>query len=386
MIKAFQEGRDVYATIASIAFNVPYEQCLEFHPETHEYQPEGKARRGEAKIILLGITYGRSIPSIAEQLYGKNKEMTDEEKTKKAQKVFDSVMNAFPGLRNLMIYSQDFARQHGYVETILGRRRHLPDMQLNEFEFRAMEGYVNPDVDPLDPSTLVNRDEIPEHVVKSLSEEFHKFKYFGQIARRTKELYEEDHIKVINNRPKINDATRQCLNSRIQGSAADQTKMAILLIENDSEWKRIGGRILIPVHDEIIAEVPIQNYEKGAEILSNLMCKAAEFLPFPSKCDVEISYRWYGLSYPCPYPKPKSLENNTPNEIKWIQYHLIELEYELPVYPDENGDKPIGDAAKGVNGIVSDEYQSAIQDYIEGNRIRPDSFIDHIDAKVNTGV
>lgn len=54
MIKAFQDGRDIYATIASLAFNLPYENCLEFHPETKEYQPEGKARRGEAKTIVLG--------------------------------------------------------------------------------------------------------------------------------------------------------------------------------------------------------------------------------------------------------------------------------------------------------------------------------------------
>jgi hypothetical protein len=54
MIKAFSEGKDIYATISSIAFNVPYEECLEFHPETHEYQKDGKARRGEAKTIVLG--------------------------------------------------------------------------------------------------------------------------------------------------------------------------------------------------------------------------------------------------------------------------------------------------------------------------------------------
>lgn len=54
MIKSFKENKDIYATIASIAFNVPYEQCLEFHPETHEYQPDGKARRSEAKTIVLG--------------------------------------------------------------------------------------------------------------------------------------------------------------------------------------------------------------------------------------------------------------------------------------------------------------------------------------------
>lgn len=54
MIEAFQHDRDIYATIASLAFNKTYEQCLEFHPETHEYQPDGKARRSEAKTILLG--------------------------------------------------------------------------------------------------------------------------------------------------------------------------------------------------------------------------------------------------------------------------------------------------------------------------------------------
>ena len=54
MIKAFSEGKDIYSTIASIAFNVPYEECLENHPITGEYQKEGKARRTQAKSIVLG--------------------------------------------------------------------------------------------------------------------------------------------------------------------------------------------------------------------------------------------------------------------------------------------------------------------------------------------
>lgn len=54
MFQAFMDGKDIYATIASVAYGVPYEACLEFHPETHEYQPEGKKRRGEAKFIVLG--------------------------------------------------------------------------------------------------------------------------------------------------------------------------------------------------------------------------------------------------------------------------------------------------------------------------------------------
>lgn len=383
MCEGFAHGKDAYALIASVSFNMPYEKCLEFHPDTHEYQPDGKARRSEAKSILLGVLYGRSIPSIADQLYGKRDDMTDEQKQKAAQKVFDAVMNAFPGLRNLMINTQNHASQYGYTETILGRRRHLPDMQLPEFEFKAMKGYVNPDVDPLDVNTLENRDEIPKHVIDDLKKEFSRYKYYGQIAKRTKQLYEEEHIRVINNRPKINDATRQCVNSVVQGSAADLTKMAILNLCNNKRWQEIGGRLLVPVHDELITEVPEQYAEEGAKILSDCMCGAASFMPFPITCDVETSYRWYGMEYPCPYPKPESLTDYNSDETKWIQYHLVEMEYKLPVYKDKNGEKPRGDAAKGVNGVESPEMKDAIEDYIKSRHISSEEFIDYIDKEVS---
>ena len=156
------------------------------------------------------------MPSIAEQLYGTRTDMTDERKTKEAQIVYDSVLNSFPNLRKLMVNAQGAARKYGYVETILGRRRHIPEMQLPEFEFLPMKGYVNPDVDPLDVSTLNNSEAIPKRIVDSIQQEFHNYKYFGQIAKRTKELYDQK-IKVVNNRPKINDGARQCVNSIIQG-------------------------------------------------------------------------------------------------------------------------------------------------------------------------
>lgn len=171
------------------------------------------------EIAEYTVLYGRSIPSIAEQLYGTRDDMTEDEKLKGAQKVYDAVMNSFSGLRELMYSSQEFARQYGYVETMLGRRRHIPDMQLPEFEFKAMPGYVNPDVNPLDISTLEDKSTIPDRIVRELQKEFAGYKYYGQIARRTKELYEQK-IRVINNRAKINDATRQCVNSRVQGQDA----------------------------------------------------------------------------------------------------------------------------------------------------------------------
>ena len=362
MQDAFKHDKDVYATIASVAFKVPYEQCLEFHPETHEYQPDGKKRRNEAKTILLGVTYGRSVPSIADQLYGKRDDMSQYEKIKAAQKVYDAVMNNFPGLRAAMLGAQDQARKFGYTETILGRRRHIPDMQLSEFEFKPMPGYVNPDIDPLDPSTLNQKEEIPKRITDALLNEFKGYKYFGQIVKRTKQLAEE-HIRVINNRAKINDASRMCLNSIIQGSAAEQTKMAILELENDPDWKRVGGRLLTPVHDELVAEVPMENWKEGGEILSRCMVDAASFLPFPSKCDVEYSLRWYGLEYPCPYKQPESLDTVDPDEIKWIQYMLFECEYSLPKHKEVFGEEFRGDIAKGVDGVYSDEIKSILNAY-----------------------
>lgn len=378
MIQSFKDNRDIYGSIASVAFNLPYEQCLEFHPETGEYQPDGKARRTEAKSIVLGICYGRSTITIAEQLYGGDDSLSDEEKQKKAQKVYDSVLTAFPNLRKAMLDAQAHAKKYGYVETILGRRRHIPDMTLKEFEFVPMEGYVNPDVNPLDLSTLQQRSAIPDRIIKALEKEFAEYKYYGQIAKRTKELYEHEKIRVINNRAKITEATRKCLNSIIQGSAADMTKMAMLLVENDENWKRIGARLVLPVHDELIAEVPIEHAEEGGRLLSELMCKAAEFLPFPSKCDVTTMTHWYGLDYPCPYKQPESFEDLSEDEIKWIQYYLVQSEYKLPVYKDADGNKPRGDASKGVNGIWSDEMDQFINDYLTKYHIDKSDFFNHI--------
>lgn len=393
MIESFKAGRDIYATVASVAFGYPYEKCLEFHPETGEYQPDGKQRRSESKSVLLGICYGRSVSSVADQLYGHDDTLSDKEKVDKAQKVFDSVLTAIPGLRDVMNYSQQFAKKYGYVETILGRRRHIPDMQLPEFTFVPMEGYINPDIDPLDPSTLDNEGGIPKRIQESLLKEFSELEYFGQIVKRSKKLAEEYKIKVINNRPKINDARRQALNSRIQGSAADQTKMAMLLIDNCERWHRLGARLLIPVHDELIAEAPVDNYEEAGELLSSLMCEAASFLPFESKCDVETTLRWYGLEYPCPFSKPEpinsfseeSMKELSDNDISWIQYCLTECEYQLPVYKNPDGSKPNGIAAKGVNGVPSEYLLTCIVNYIEKYGITESQFLDHIEHLVFDG-
>ena len=397
MLKAFKEGKDIYSTIAALAFKRPYEDCCEFYLDengnkTDKVNRDGKERRSQAKGIVLGVTYGLSIPSLGENLFGARKDMTDEQKTKAAQEVYDAVLAAFPNLKAFMDRSQANARKYGYVETILGRRRHIPDMQLKPFEFKAAKGYVNPDVDPLDPNTLQNKNEIPDRIVKQLEKEFASYKYYGMIVKATKRL-DADHIRVINNSRKITDASRKCVNSQVQGSAADLTKMALLKIFNNKEWNELGARILLPVHDELIAEVPIRNAERAGQLLGQLMSDAGSFLPFVITCDVETSYKWYGLSFPCPYERPELDENAenpfaqlSENQIKWIQYHLFECEYTLPVYKDKDGKKPLGDAALGVNGIWSDELNLALHDYMHKYELCISDFIDNIYHRVNGNV
>ena len=89
MIQAYKDNKDVYVEIAALAFHKPYEECLENRPDGTT-NPEGKARRGAAKKIVLGILYGRQISSIAEQL---------NTSTKEAQQIYDSVLNSLPSFK-----------------------------------------------------------------------------------------------------------------------------------------------------------------------------------------------------------------------------------------------------------------------------------------------
>lgn len=390
LIDAFMHNRDAYATLVSTALGVPYEECLEFHPVTGELQPEGKARRSIGKVLNLGVTYGMSVQSIRDSLFGDRDDMTDDEKDKQAQSIQDSLMKGFPGLARAIARSQQMAMKVGYTETILGRRRYHPDMQLPRFEFVPMDGYVNPDIDPLDPESLKNKEQIPKRVVDALTKEFNGYKYFGKIVKRTKELAEEK-IKVINNSYKIETASRQVFNAIIQGSAADLTKMAILNLEHNDEWREIGGKFIIPVHDELICEVPLENAEKGAELLSKCMCDAGKFFPFRLTCDVETTFRWYGIGVEdiMSMEKPESLEWDTlsTSNIEWLQCMIAENEYLLPVFKEEDGSKPSGIRAKGVNGKITDELKKAVSDYMNRYNIKDDKeFLDHIEAKVIRGV
>lgn len=284
MVKAYQDGKDLYAEMASLAFNKPYDECLEFRPDGTK-NPEGKERRSQAKAIFLGICYGKGVPAIGQDL-----NVT----TKKAQEIYDSVLKEFPGLKQFMLDSENMAKDLGYVDTIWGRKRRLPNIQLEPYEFTRDGAAQMADFDPL-------FDEEFEEVSTEVDEKT-KQRYLRLLnrvySRKEKEAIKikakGEGILIKDNGGFIAEATRQCVNSRVQGSAADMTKKAIILVGNDEQLKEWGFKLLLPVHDELIGECPEENASKVAKRFSQLMVEAASDLCVPSKCDVEISRCWYG--------------------------------------------------------------------------------------------
>jgi len=287
MLDAYKHGKDLYAQIAAIAFNTDYENCLEFRPDGTTNK-EGKERRSSAKSILLGILYGRGINSVAEQLH------TTKEK---AQQIQDKIFKGFPAIPKFEQDSKRMALELGYVTTLWGRKRRLPDLALEEFVFSWKDG-IPPDDDLLDFSDAMNSpeyntSEVPEDVKRYYLKKLHKA--WGSQKREIFEEAVKEGIKILDNGAKIADADRQVVNARIQGSAADMSKLAMISVGNDERLKELGFRLLIPVHDELIAECPEDTAKEASERFAMLMSKAAESkLTVPISCDVEITRRWYG--------------------------------------------------------------------------------------------
>lgn len=63
---------------------------------------------------------------------------------------------------------------------------------------------------------------------------------------------------------------------------------------NNQELKDLGFKMLIPVHDEIIGECPVENSGRCAELMSQLMLHAGRELVVPLSCDTDAFYSWYG--------------------------------------------------------------------------------------------
>ncbi|OAB80510.1 DNA polymerase I [Cochleicola gelatinilyticus] len=103
MIEAFKNGEDIHASTAAKVFNVPIDEVT-------------REQRSNAKTVNFGIIYGVSAFGLSNQ--------TDLSRSE-SKELIDTYYKTYPKLRNYMSELVDFARENGYVQTVLGRRRYL---------------------------------------------------------------------------------------------------------------------------------------------------------------------------------------------------------------------------------------------------------------------
>ena len=106
MIEAFKNGEDIHASTAAKVFNVPLSEVT-------------REQRSNAKTVNFGIIYGVSAFGLSNQ--------TDLTR-KESKELIDLYYETYPKLKNYMSSQVDFARDNGYVETVLQRRRYLKDI------------------------------------------------------------------------------------------------------------------------------------------------------------------------------------------------------------------------------------------------------------------
>ncbi|HVV40132.1 MAG TPA: DNA polymerase I [Nitrobacter sp.] len=204
--QAFRDGLDIHAMTASEMFGVPVKGM------------PGEIRR-RAKAINFGIIYGISAFGLANQLG-----IPREEASAYIRKYFER----FPGIRAYMDSTRDFCREHGYVETLFGRKCHYPDIKSPNPSHRAFN-------------------------------------------------------------------ERAAINARLQGSAADIIRRAMIRMEDALAAKKLSARMLLQVHDELIFEVPDDEVAATLPVVQHVMQDApfpAVLLSVPLHVDARAADNW----------------------------------------------------------------------------------------------
>ena len=204
--KAFRDGLDIHAMTASEMFGVPIKDM------------PGEVRR-RAKAINFGIIYGISAFGLANQLG-----IPREEAAAYIKKYFER----FPGIRDYMEETKAFAKKHGHVLTLFGRKCHYPDIANSNPSIRAFN-------------------------------------------------------------------ERAAINARLQGTAADIIRRAMIRIEPVLAKGKLKARMLLQVHDELIFEVPDDEVAKTLPVVKKVMEDApmpAVSLSVPLSVDARAADNW----------------------------------------------------------------------------------------------
>jgi DNA polymerase-1 len=204
--RAFREGLDIHAMTASEMFGVPVKDM------------PGEVRR-RAKAINFGIVYGISAFGLATQLG-----IPRDEAAAYIKKYFER----FPGIRDYIEETKAFAKKHGYVFTLFGRKCHYPELSAANASIRAFN-------------------------------------------------------------------ERAAINARLQGSAADIIRRAMVRMEGALGKHKLTAQMLLQVHDELVFEVPDAEVEKTLPVITKVMEDAplpAVSLSVPLKVDAHAADNW----------------------------------------------------------------------------------------------
>ena len=161
----------------------------------------------------------------------------------------------------------------------MGRKRRLPNIQLSQYQTIFVK-----------EPTIGNKS--AERILRAVLDSKEKIskEELAELRKRAK----ENNIVIISNEQLIRKAERQSFNARIQGGAATLTKMIMVMVARDPLIKKLGGRMVFQIHDELILDCPIENAEMVKTRLKAIMenSSTAVEIVLPMKCDMTTETRW----------------------------------------------------------------------------------------------
>jgi DNA polymerase I len=258
MIDAYVNGRDLYIELAMKVFKLERKYC-----EDGAYSPDGSYQpRKRIKAILLGIMYGMGSFTLSQSIGSTEAE---------ARKLIQDFYETYPAIKAFIDFTHEEAELQEFVETMFGRKRRFVGHKLLAKRYKAVTKKIN-------ELAGFNVSDFRTVFAEDRKRDFQDRIFPYPVIR---EFYDVSGLYQVTNRKSVN--------TKIQGSAADIMKKAMLRVQK--VCKKYGFKMLATVHDEVLIETPEDiTLEQVAE-LEEAMVGTVE-LAVPIKTDVEFSFRW----------------------------------------------------------------------------------------------
>ncbi|CAG9463715.1 unnamed protein product [Pedinophyceae sp. YPF-701] len=225
------------------------------------------SERRMAKILNFSLAYGKTVFGLASD-FGQS--LTE------AQATLDAWYSDRPEVLAWQVEQRKQANAVHYVNTILGRRRHLPDAAGDARRAQGGDRVLRGDAQQQLKS--LSRGDAPATIDKA-------------------RLLTEDPLNwVFSDRKSRGHAFRAAINTPIQGSAADVVTAAMIEIGRSRELRELGWTLLLQVHDEVILEGPAESAERAKEIVGECMNRpfaGHNPLGVDLSVDSNIGQTWY---------------------------------------------------------------------------------------------